>query len=530
MLIGLCPVRILPHTNPPCPQKVFEIYRSREPLSISCPSLRAQISPKNIYQMPSTSGSLSQEKKAPGLSILRRLVNKSKDIHRSTQVNEKVRFLTDQSRIHNQLGEVQPSTSTQYYFSGSKTEHRIRHRMSHVRETTKVTNPREFHTQKTKGYSPSLQITIGYDVFMHTSDPSVSAKDAPLVGAAKPSMASSIRNFRRPDTNNSDNDQDPQVVVSKASSLNRSLVSSTASPVDHNNRCLTGRLGRSITRPENKWQMANSSGIKAYQLARTQGSAPRLTSVPPKNLWIASGDKNGQHHYDALSQQARRYKISHPLQGSPSNLELGLAARRHTIGGAFAGNKQKGSRCTQQAKIGLSRVGTRPDGTNPDFFPVGNTNSGSVCKEGQRQMPVLRKLASPKGILGECVFDSLVRHLCLRLSSYSVDPKGPHEDENRTVHSHTDSPILAAPTLVHRAPHSVSQTSYSTGAVTSFTNNEQRPSSTPRSAVNAVSSMAPHHREFAHLNIPQDCRNILSQARADSTNKAYQCKWKRFCA
>ncbi|KAJ1182702.1 hypothetical protein NDU88_007885, partial [Pleurodeles waltl] len=68
--------RILPHTHPPCPQKILEIHRSRQPFSIPCPSFRTEISSQNIYQMSSTNRSLSQKEKTPSFSILRRLVDK----------------------------------------------------------------------------------------------------------------------------------------------------------------------------------------------------------------------------------------------------------------------------------------------------------------------------------------------------------------------------------------------------------------------------------------------------------------------
>lgn len=43
-----------------------------------------------------------------------------------------------------------------------------------------------------------------------------------------------------------------------------------------------------------------------------------------------------------------------------------------------------------------------------------------------------------------------------------------------------------------------------------------------------IVSLAPEFREFQHLKIPQECRQVLAKARADHTNRTYSVKWKRF--
>lgn len=40
--------------------------------------------------------------------------------------------------------------------------------------------------------------------------------------------------------------------------------------------------------------------------------------------------------------------------------------------------------------------------------------------------------------------------------------------------------------------------------------------------------MAPEVLEFGHLNLPQQCMDILKEARRPTTRKCYTAKWKRF--
>ncbi|KAJ1103099.1 hypothetical protein NDU88_000527, partial [Pleurodeles waltl] len=60
-------------------------------------------------------------------------------------------------------------------------------------------------------------------------------------------------------------------------------------------------------------------------------------------------------------------------------------------------------------------------------------------------------------------------------------------------------------------------------------NEESGSHPTSRPSFTTTACLAPEFRAFQDMNIDQECRLILSRARAESTNKTYKLKWKRFC-
>ena len=85
---------------------------------------------------------------------------------------------------------------------------------------------------------------------------------------------------------------------------------------------------------------------------------------------------------------------------------------------------------------------------------------------------------------------------------------------------------VAQAMLVHRANASFREASHPVEADVPDADDEQQPGTSSRPEIPEIVSLAPEYSEFVHLKIPQDCKYILAKARADSTIRTYQLKWK----
>lgn len=88
---------------------------------------------------------------------------------------------------------------------------------------------------------------------------------------------------------------------------------------------------------------------------------------------------------------------------------------------------------------------------------------------------------------------------------------------------------MASPILVHRVASPFSPRTNSIAYSSESLNNAGGSDLASGPSVLEIISLAPEHREFAHLNIPDDCKEVLANACAPSTIKTYSMKWKRFC-
>ena len=56
----------------------------------------------------------------------------------------------------------------------------------------------------------------------------------------------------------------------------------------------------------------------------------------------------------------------------------------------------------------------------------------------------------------------------------------------------------------------------------------RRPDGTPQSLLLEFGGMAPQFVQYGHLNLPQDCMDILKEYKQPSTRSAYAFKWKPY--
>lgn len=83
--------------------------------------------------------------------------------------------------------------------------------------------------------------------------------------------------------------------------------------------------------------------------------------------------------------------------------------------------------------------------------------------------------------------------------------------------------------MVYRTSPSVRERSHLATTNTESTDHARWSNMAPGPNVLEVDGLAPEHLEFAHLDISDDCKEVLANARAPSTVKTYSLKWKRFC-
>lgn len=319
------------------------------------------------------------------------------------------------------------------------------------------------------------------------------------------------------------------VVDSSREPFSRPSFLASSFSTGHYNRCVLGRLGRFPPGTQNHREMVSSRAETSHQSPRTASCLSGSAGIPSQDQRFVSACPDGQYHHDALLKQAGRYSFTATLSRIAKDLELASPSQHFPSGRVCPRDGQCTSRLTKQTENNMSRVGVKPADSRPHILSMGHSCPRPVRYQGERQMPKLCKLASPTWIPRECIFDRMVQHLCICFSTDSPNSQGPQEAESGTLHTNPNSPSVAAPTLVHRAPSSLPATPNSFETVSITPHNEQETSPTSRSSISQIIGLAPEFREFHGLDIPPDCKAVLARARADSTNKTYSLKWKRFC-
>lgn len=157
------------------------------------------------------------------------------------------------------------------------------------------------------------------------------------------------------------------------------------------------------------------------------------------------------------------------------------------------------------------------------------TDTRSLCDTREREMLILHKMAPTIGVVRECVFNQIVRDLCIRFSPDPSYTHTPQENEEGAVSDNFDCSTLAQTTLVYRTTTTIRDKSHQPETSEELTIDEPQPSSSSEPDFPTLICLALEYHEFTNIYIPQEFRDILARARADNTNKAYRLKWKGSC-
>ncbi|XP_078519448.1 uncharacterized protein LOC144784508 [Lissotriton helveticus] len=479
--------------------------------------------------MPGSSSGCVEEAKTSNISLPRRLVSQSTIKGTGQSVNTGLHRLVRQTRIDSPRGKVKPPPSKSDHISGGNIGHGMQQGVPLRRKATEDCVPLPRLCKKKVSFSPQVQILAGHDVILYSPGALLQVKDAPTAGADRSPMASSGGILRQYNMGDTSDGTGGRVVDTKRKCVSRSDVSGkSGSSSGDDGGCVFRRMGSFPSGPSSQRSLEGARAAIAHKSAGAQSDPLGITSFSTKDKRFAGVGKN-RHYGDALFEQARGNKISLPVSGSPGDMGMGSSAR-NIIGSRTPprGSKRQGG-YSQQTQIVLPRMGAGPGDPGQRLSKMGNTDSGPLRYKGKQEMPVLRKLASPEGILGECVFHGMVRRLCLHFSSNSSSSPRTGEDQERTVQADPGSPVVAQTTLVHGTTAAVGGPSNSVASNSIASDNVQGSGAPSGPEILAISSLSPEHCEFSHRNISHEFREILSKARAESTNKTYRMKWKRFC-
>lgn len=194
----------------------------------------------------------------------------------------------------------------------------------------------------------------------------------------------------------------------------------------------------------------------------------------------------GQHDGHALRQQAGGNKVPSAIQGSSKDLGMGYSSGDLSVNRASPRCSQQGGGYAQSPQVSESRVGVSPTHSEQHLQSLGHSAHRSFRRPRKQEMLTLYKQGSPTGIVGEYVFDSLVRRLCLRFSPNPSDSTTPQETQDGAVHDDSGGPGVASPVLVYRASPALPGSPSSPASVSIPANDVPGPRAAPESQLSPL--------------------------------------------
>lgn len=520
---------LFPRTHPSGSQTIPTIHSGQQPFPIYSSSFRTSFRSKDFHESFGPCRGLSQTAIPGSFSLSRRLAGEGTYLpighFHSDHLSPAVRATGPPSKFFkvcpasSEVSQVPQSASGHYFIQGS----------SFGSETVETDCSGSKSSKTTKDYCPQLQILPRFHLLLHSLDSLLQTPDASAPGATGPAVEAEDGFLQRHNIGHPSHEGSGRLVVSSVQSrTGTNFCNATCSSSD-NNRRLSRGLGSCPSGPSDQWPVVPSRASSAHQCSRASSNSPSITGFPAKDCGFRSLGPDGQHDGHALREQAGRHTLSTSFSGSSGSLGMGNFSSSGPVCGAFTRRPQHRSRLIEPPKVCHSRVGVGSNCSGADILPLGDPDDRPIRNSLQQEMPVLRKQGIPSRVVGECPFDVLVRKFSVCVSPDTSHSKSPPETQDGALQNHSGSSVLGSPTLVHRAPSTI-QSSSVPPAFHAFSPHEIRGSNSPsESRFALLDGLAPEHREFSHLDISQECRSVLAQARAPSTNKTYRAKWKRFC-
>ncbi|KAJ1178964.1 hypothetical protein NDU88_004203 [Pleurodeles waltl] len=521
--------RLLPYPSNQETSKIPKVHCRKTPLPICSSTVRPKISAKNFFQMHGGSSRPLEETANIRLSLSRRLAHKGLQLSRGTAAFPMDSTTATKTWSSSQSSEINSNTCSEVALLRGHCRYQARKGVS-FGGTTVIDSPKVQTTAgKTSSHCKNNSFSTGLDGVLYPSGSQCSSPYETITGKSRGSVVSTEGRLGKQSPAVSSHPTIPQVVVFAQQSLGGDSVPTTTSISNHRNRCVTARMGGAHGTSSSPRRVVTERESLSHQPAGTSRSPPCAQSLPSLSENGNSPSSDRQRGHYVLREQTRRHQVQNFIQRGPDNLALASSQEPVASGNSPARHPECSSGCPQSGNKREPRMGTTRRRRSFHFRTLGYPFYRPIRNPRKQKMQKLRLQILPSRDTGECPMDKLVRGISLRLSTASPDSGSSPEAVQCSDQNDPNCSGVATPVVVPRPSSPVTQTTHQTTISPGPSHEVQRADISSQPLIIEFGSMAPELVQYGHLNLPQDCMEILREAKRPSTRSAYASKWKRFC-
>ena len=300
---------------------------------------------------------------------------------------------------------------------------------------------------------------------------------------------------------------------------------------DHcNHRCKWYMgLGWSHEFPYRARPVVSYTEIIAYQCFGNEGSnfdSPALSSCSQRPKCL---DSVGQFYSLPIHQSPGGYSVTGSVPSGVGSLASSTGQQHFPQSSSYNGEDEYFSGHFEQADCAGHRMVIEQDNSVKNFQPVGLSLNRSICHQGQQTDTTFLFLASsPSSISIGCPVNCLAEHVCICISTDSVDSKNSESHETFSLQNHSYCTKLAKAALVPSAVRNAGSLSNQSSSSGQSSDSKQEEDCSSKSSKSELNCMASIDRKFSSEGFSNDARKLLSASWRSGTQRDYNGKFRRF--
>ena len=521
--------RVLPFKNFQETSKVPTFLFSKENLSVPSNVLRSYFCTKGIFESDVSCSSLPEKARYAHVGVSGRLaISESvqrEPLCRSENISQppfSAGFYSEQSKI----------------ISHALSKFRI-HRGSFQNEkgTSLPNSGKNFKAKKSSsrsssgfGHSKSLLDFPGNDCIMLglNSECKVIHETSP---ASFTSELESCQNAFKPKGCSDSIASSSCEVVVTGSEHSEGKICCSEALFDHcNHRCKWYMgLGWSHEFPYCARPVVSYTEIIAYQCFGNEGSnfdSPALSSCSQRPKCL---DSVGQFYSLPIHQSPGGYSVTGSVPSGVGSLASSTGQQHFPQSSSYNGEDEYFSGHFEQADCAGHRMVIEQDNSVKNFQPVGLSPNRSICHQGQQTDTTFLFLASSLSSISiGCPVNCLAEHVCICISTDSVDSKNSESHETFSLQNHSYCTKLAKAALVPSAVRNAGSLSNQSSSSGRSSDSKQEEDCSSKSSKSELNCMASIDRKFSSEGFSNDARKLLSASWRSGTQRDYNGKFRRF--
>ena len=503
--------------------EVASVQGQRSGIRVQVPAVWPLHSSEGFHQGDSRAGGLYSGPGRPDLYVSGRLDNNVIKRARSVERHSKSKRDRRESGVYNKQTQVVLCPHTETPISGGDTPARYRASSSFGRSSSQSNQLCGIPSGCEGGPCDSVAQSIGLNGQHGGSNTVVSVPHASTAITPDVFLSTSVSRSSESSPGERLGQGGIEMVDEQGQSLTGNDIPCTSSSGCSNNRRLQHRLGGSRAIAKGQRHVVRGPEATAYQCPRTLGSGTVASGSVRSNERQDSVGPIGQHNSGSLHKQTGGDEVSLSLPSRPPVIDLGERSGDVLAGGSHPWRGEHSSRQSLSRDFNVcDRLVTVTDDCERSFSPIGGVVSRPVCDVSQSSTPgILHERERCAGVSAGRVLPQLVEFSGVCFSSNTSDTRGIEEGNSREMSHDSDSPMLAAASVVPGGIRSGS------GGSTSFTSQSRSITNAgvtgqiPQGQRSTSDCMAVVSRGYQKKGFSRDVAKIIARGRRSSTNRVY---------
>ena len=314
------------------------------------------------------------------------------------------------------------------------------------------------------------------------------------------------------------------MVVTQSQHFSGQIFCATTHRVHNHHGCFSERLGRSHEWSDSSGQMESRAEYTAYKLFRDVSSNVISETLPSQSERESCFDSLRQSISSSVLEQTGRHQVIAAVQPHLGSMEFSNKKQHLVKSCSYSRQEKLFGGQSESESFGSNRVVPQFFSCSENFSELGESSHGFVCQSGElKNNSVLQLDKQPESICERCSLNFMGEHVCICVSSNSIDPKYIRLHATLSLPNYSDSTTLASQVLVHKAFNSQTNSSSSPErSAISKTN------ITPRSRESEINCMAVIDKRFRTKGFSSKTRKLLSESWRSGTKRDYSAKFRRF--